>query len=190
MRVLASIISRSVRRLRADGERAGALRDRSRRAGIFGTRPGLRSTATTAKRTSPRTEETDLAVQPRRVCLRQIWTMNSDGGTSRMVSPTTGAHLLLFLPGRQADRLRFHQPPARRCPPTAVPPGKPLRLAAVSLRHLHGEHRRFDLTRITANPKYDAERWSQPMEGDRLRLAARRDFDVYVMNATDRTCGD
>ena len=112
-----------------------------------------------------------------RACDR-IWTMNIDGSDKRMVSPDHGANTCSFFFPDGADHLRLDQPPPRRLPAAAADAeGRAVRLAPVSLQHLHGRCGRL-------GPEEDHEqrevrcraRCLGRRNADRVRLAARREL--------------
>ena len=127
----------------------------------------------------------------------KIWTMNIDGSDKRMVSPDHGAqYLLILLPdGRIVFASTSHLP--GDCPPRPeTPKGAryvwPLYPYDIFTANADGS----DLTKLTDNPKYDAEPVVSS-DGKQIVFGSQREgnFDVYVMNAdgtnvrrlTDRT---
>jgi Tol biopolymer transport system component len=116
----------------------------------------------------------------------KIWMMNIDGTDLRMVSSGHGAHTCsFFFP--DGNRIVFastsHIP--GDCPPRPQTPAGiryvwPLYPYDIFTANPDGS----DLTRITSNPKYDAEPVVSP-DGKQIVFGSQRegDFDIYIMNA-------
>lgn len=114
----------------------------------------------------------------------KIWTMHIDGSDMRQVSPNHGAHTCsFFLPdGRIIFASTSHIP--GNCPPRPKTPRKarymwPLYPYNIFTANADGAN----LSRITDNPKYDAEPVVSS-DGKRIVFGSQREgnFDVYVMN--------
>jgi len=113
----------------------------------------------------------------------KIWTMNTDGSDKKMVSPNHGAHTCSFFfpDGRIVFASTSHIP--GDCPPRGeLPKGYvwPLYPYDIFIANADGSN----LTRITDNPKYDAEPVVSS-DGKQIVFGSQRegDFDIYIMNA-------
>ena len=119
----------------------------------------------------------------------KIWIMNADGSGKHRVSPDIGAHTCAyFLPGD--DRIVFSSTShlAGDCPPKPTPRGGSHYVWALHPYDIFSAAADgSELTRLTDNPKYDAE----PVvsgDGRHIVFGSQRegDFDIYVMG-TDGT---
>jgi TolB protein len=120
------------------------------------------------------------------VACDKIWIMNIDGSGKRRVTPDHGAHTCsFFFPG--GDRVVFASTSylPGDCPPRPEAPAGfnyfwPLYPYDIFTARDDGS----DLTRITDNPKYDAEPIVSP-DGRKIVFGSQRegDFDIYIMNA-------
>ncbi|GAB4388573.1 MAG: hypothetical protein Kow0025_08710 [Thermodesulfovibrionales bacterium] len=114
----------------------------------------------------------------------KIWTMNVDGSRKRMVSPDRGAHTCsFFFPGGRKVVFASTSHLPGDCPPRPEAPGGyvwPLWPYDIFTANADGS----GLTRITDNPKYDAEPVVSP-DGKSIVFGSQRDgdFDIYIMDA-------
>ena len=115
----------------------------------------------------------------------KIWIMNIDGTDKHRVSPDHGAHTCSFFfpDGRIVFASTSHLP--GDCPPKPKTPANaryvwPLYPYNIFTANADGT----DLTKITDNPKYDAEPIVSS-DGKRIVFGSQREgnFDVYTMNA-------
>ncbi len=116
----------------------------------------------------------------------KIWIMNIDGSDKHMVSPSHGAHTCsFFFPGGEkivfasTSHLEVDCPPK----PQVSSPSHymwPLYPYDIFTTNIDGS----GLTKITDNPKYDAEPVISA-DGTQIVFGAQRedDFDIYIMNA-------
>jgi TolB protein len=116
----------------------------------------------------------------------KIWVMNTDGSEKHMVSPGHGAHTCSFFfpDGKKIVFASTSHLPGD-CPPRPEPPAGahyvwPLYPYDIFVAGADGS----GLTRITDNPKYDAEPVVSP-DGGRIVFGSQRegDFDIYIMDA-------
>jgi Tol biopolymer transport system component len=113
----------------------------------------------------------------------KIWTMNIDGSGMRMVSPDHGAHTCsFFCPDNRCIVFASTSHLPGDCPPKGqLPRGYvwPLYPYDIFTANLDGT----GLTRLTDNPKYDAEPVISS-DGKQLVFGSQRegDFDIYIMN--------
>ncbi|HLE41810.1 MAG TPA: hypothetical protein VI956_09900 [Nitrospirota bacterium] len=116
----------------------------------------------------------------------KIWTMNSDGSDKQMVSPNHGAHTCsFFFPGNRKIIFASTSHVPGDCPPRPeTPKGAryvwPLYPYDIFIANVDGS----DLTRLTDNPKYDAEPVVSS-DGKQIVFGSQREgnFDIYIMNA-------
>lgn len=115
----------------------------------------------------------------------KIWIMEADGSGKRMVSPDRGAHTCaFFLPGDEQIVFASTSHLPGTCPPKPEVKGPhryvwPLHPYDLYTANLDGS----GLTRLTDNPRYDAE---PVVRADgRIVFGSQRegDFDVYAMDA-------
>jgi Tol biopolymer transport system component len=113
----------------------------------------------------------------------KIWTMNIDGSGMRMVSPYHGAHTCsFFCPDNTCIVFASTSHLPGDCPPKGqLPRGYvwPLYPYDIFTANLDGS----GLTRLTDNPKYDAEPVVSS-DGKQIVFGSQRegDFDIYIMN--------
>jgi TolB protein len=128
----------------------------------------------------------------------KIWTMNIDGSDKLMVSPDHGANTCsFFFPGNDKIIFASTNHITGACPPRPnMPKGAryvwPLFPYDIFTANADGSN----LTKITDNPRYDAEPIVSS-DGKQIVFGSQREgnFDVYIMNAdgsnvrrlTDRT---
>ncbi len=116
----------------------------------------------------------------------KIWIMNIDGSNQYMVSPNHGAHTCsFFFPGNEKIVFASTSRIPGDCPPKPeTPKGAryvwPLYPYDIFTANADGSN----LTKITDNPKYDAEPIVSP-DGKQIVFGSQREgnFDVYIMNA-------
>lgn len=116
----------------------------------------------------------------------KIWAMNIDGSDKHMVSPNHGAHTCsFFFPGNKKIIFASTSHIPGDCPPKPeTPKGAryvwPLYPYDLFTASADGSN----LTRITDNPKYDAEPIVSS-DGKQIVFGSQREgnFDVYLMNA-------
>jgi TolB protein len=116
----------------------------------------------------------------------KIWIMNIDGSNQHMVSPNHGAHTCsFFFPGNEKIIFASTSHIPGDCPPRPeTPKGAryvwPLYPFDIFTANSDGSN----LTKITDNPKYDAEPIVSP-DGKQIVFGSQREgnFDIYIMNA-------
>jgi Tol biopolymer transport system component len=113
----------------------------------------------------------------------KIWTMNIDGSDKRMVSPDHGANTCSFFfpDGRIVFASTNHI--SGDCPPKGdLPKGYVWPLYPYNIFSANADG--SNLTRLTDNPKYDAEPVVS-VDGRQIVFGSQRDgdFDIYIMNA-------
>jgi len=117
----------------------------------------------------------------------KIWIMNVDGSNKHMVSPDHGAHTCsFFFPG--GDKIVFAStshlpgecPPRPKIRPRGVHFIWPLFPYDIFVANADGS----GMSKITDNPKYDAEPIVSP-DGSQIVFGSQRDgdFDIYIMNS-------
>ena len=113
----------------------------------------------------------------------KIWTMNIDGSDKRMVSPDHGANTCsFFFPGGRIVFASTNHIPGD-CPPKGnLPEGYVWPLYPYNIFSANADG--SNLTRLTNNPKYDAEPVVSS-DGKQIVFGSQRDgdFDIYIMNA-------
>jgi Tol biopolymer transport system component len=116
----------------------------------------------------------------------KIWSMNIDGSNKTMVSPNHGAHTCsFFYPGAQDIVFASTSELEGACPPK---PSLPENIRYAWPLYPYDIYRaRSDgsgLTRLTDNPKYDAEPIVSS-DGQKIVFGSQReeDFDIYTMDA-------
>jgi len=116
----------------------------------------------------------------------KIWIMNIDGSDKHMVSPNKGAHTCsFFCPDEEKIVFASTSHLEGDCPPRPQIPNQsgymwPLYPYDIFMANIDGS----GLTKITDNPKYDAEPVVSA-DGTQIVFGSQRDgdFDIYIMNA-------
>jgi Tol biopolymer transport system component len=116
----------------------------------------------------------------------KIWTMNIDGSNKKMVSPDHGAHTCsFFYPGGQSIVFASTSHLDGACPPKPTWP-KHIRYAwpLYPFDIYRAKPDGSGLTRLTDNPKYDAEPIVSA-DGKSIVFGSQRDgdFDIYRMDS-------